>query len=458
MPVCRGPAGPRRSQSKQARLGGGPAGPVGQHKATIAVILMESTKDTVRKKTTMVDPRMDALSWLRKQINDDCPDLARAMLQRAVSELMGAEADALCGAGYGERSPERVNSRNGYRTRRWDTRAGTIDLQIPKLRSGSYFPDWLIAPRRRAEKALVSAIADAYLAGVSTRRVDKLVRTLGIEGISKSQVSTIAKNLDEAVDAFRNRPLTGQFPYVWLDALVVRCRDDRMAMSGVCCMVAVGVNSDGRREVLGVELATSEDGAGWTSFLRGLSARGLSGVQLVISDAHPGLIDAARSVLSGAAWQRCRTHYLRNLLTKVPKSAQPLVATLVRSIFAQPDATQVTAQHQRVVAQLEDRFPAAAAHLADAGIQILAFTDFPKHHWRQIWSTNPQERLNKEIRRRTDVVGAFPDRASVLRLIGAVLAEQHDEWADTRRYMNVEALLRPNPTPQTTDLLLEHTA
>jgi putative transposase len=419
---------------------------------------MEVCQDAMKEKTTMVDPRMDALAWLRKQLAEECPDLARAMLERVVAELMSAEADALCGAGYGERSPERVNQRNGYRPRRWDTRAGTIELEIPRLRSGSYFPEWLIAPRRRAEKALVAAIADAYLAGVSTRRVDKLVRQLGIEGVSKSQVSEIAKGLDEAVDAFRSRPLSGPYPYVWLDALVVRCRDDAMRMAGVCCMVAVGVNATGRREVLGVELVTSEDGAGWTGFLRGLAARGLKGVQLVISDAHQGLVDAARSVLAGAAWQRCRTHYLRNLLTRVPKSAQPLVATLVRSIFAQPDAAQVAAQHERVVDQLAERFPAAAAHLADAAPEILAFTDFPKEHWRQIWSTNPQERLNKEIRRRTDVVGAFPDRASVLRLVGAVLAETHDEWADTRRYMSVDALLRPDPVTQTEELLLEKAA
>ena len=406
----------------------------------------------------MVDPRMDALTWLRKQLETDCPDLARAMLERVAAELMNAEAEALCGAPYGERSPERVNQRNGYRARRWDTRAGTIELEIPKLRSGSYFPDWLITPRRRAERALMTAIADAYLAGVSTRRVDKLVRQLGIEGISKSQVSEIARSLDEAVDVFRSRPLEGPYPYVWLDALVVRCRDDQMAMSGVACMVAVGVNAAGRREVLGVELATSEDGAGWTGFLRGLAARGLGGVQLVISDAHPGLVDAGRSVLAGAGWQRCRTHYLRNLLTRVPKSAQPLVATLVRSIFAQPDGEQVIAQHERVVDQLAERFPAAAAHLADAGPEILAFASFPKEHWRQVWSTNPQERLNKEIRRRTDVVGTFPDRQSVLRLVGAVLAETHDEWADTRRYMTVDALLRPDPVTETEELLLEQAA
>ena len=406
----------------------------------------------------MVDPRMDALTWLRKQLQSECPDLARAMLERAAGELMSAEADAICGAPYGERSPERVNARNGYRSRRWDTRAGTIELEIPKLRSGSYFPDWLITPRRRAEQALMSAIADAYLAGVSTRRVDKLVRQLGIEGISRSQVSEIAGRLDEAVAAFRARPLMGPYPYVWLDALVVRCRDDAMAMTGVCCMVAVGVNPEGRREVLGVELATAEDGPGWTGFLRGLAARGLAGVQLVISDAHRGLVNAIGSALPGAAWQRCRTHYLRNLLTRVPRSAQPLVATLVRSIFAQPDAAQVIAQHERVVAQLEERFGAAAEHLAEAGPEILAFTSFPKEHWRQIWSTNPQERLNKEIRRRTDVVGTFPDRASVLRLVGAVLAETHDEWADTRRYMTVDALLRPDPVTETEELLLDKAA
>jgi putative transposase len=425
---------------------------------TTAVILMEIDQDTMRRKTTVVDPRMDALTWLRKQLDEQCPDLARAMLERVAGELMSAEADALCGAPYRERSPERVNSRNGYRARRWDTRAGTIELEIPKLRSGTYFPDWLLVPRRRAERALVAAIADAYLAGVSTRRVDKLVRQLGIEGISKSQVSEIAGRLDETVEAFRARPLSGSYPYLWLDALVVRCRDDRQRMSGVACLVAVGVNGEGRREVLGCELVSAEDGAGWLGFLRGLVARGLSGVQLVISDAHPGLVEAARSVCAGAGWQRCRTHYLRNLLTRVPKSAQPFVATLVRSIFAQPDAAQVAAQHERVVDQLAERFPAAASHLAEAGPQILAFSSYPKEHWRQIWSTNPQERLNKEIRRRTDVVGTFPDRASVLRLVGAVLAETHDEWADTRRYMSVDALLRPDPVTETEEPLLEKAA
>ena len=385
---------------------------------------------------------MDALAWLRKQLEGECPDLLRAMIKEFAEQLMAAEADALCGAGWGERSPARVNHRNGYRGRRFDTRAGTIDLEIPRLRSGSYFPDWLLTPRRRAEQALLCAISDAYLAGVSTRRVDKLVRQLGIEGVSKSQVSEIARRLDDTVEAFRGRALADPYPYLWLDALQVKCRDDAQRIAGVACLVAVGVNAEGRREILGVELVTDEDGAGWLGFLRALVARGLAGVRLVISDAHPGLRDAARATLPASGWQRCRTHYLRNLLTGVPKSAQPFVATLVRSIFAQPDAEQVAAQHERVVVQLEERFPRTAAHLAEAAPDLLAFCAFPKEHWRQIWSNNPQERLNKEIRRRTDVVGVFPDRASVLRLVGAVLAEQHDEWQDTRRYMGVEALLR----------------
>jgi transposase-like protein len=415
----------------------------------------------MKEETTVAASRtMEPLEWLRKQLDEGCPDLVRGMIKQFAEELMGAQVDAICGAGYGERHPGRVNHRNGYRERRFDTRAGTIDLEIPKLRQGSYFPDWLLTPRRRAEQALVCAIADAYLAGVSTRRVDKLVRQLGIDGISKSQVSVIAQRLDEIVAAFRSRPLAGPYPYLWLDALEVKCRDDHAHVTPVACLVAVAVNPDGRREVLGIDITTAEDGAGWLSFLRGLAARGLGGVRLVISDAHPGLVDATASCLPGAAWQRCRTHYLRNLLTKVPRSAQPLVATLVRSIFAQPDAEQAQAQHERVVAQLEERLSAAAEHLAEAAADILAFTGFPKEHWRQIWSNNPQERLNKEIRRRTDVVGVFPNRDSVQRLVGAVLAEQHDEWQDTRRYLNVDALLRADDHPDThpEELMLEHAA
>ncbi|MFN8233847.1 MAG: IS256 family transposase [Actinomycetota bacterium] len=385
---------------------------------------------------------MDGLSWLRKQVEQADTDLLREMVKVFAERLMAEEADAICGAAYGERSDERVNRRNGYRARPWDTRTGTIDLQLPKLRQGSYFPDWLLEPRRRAERAFVQVVCEAYVRGVSTRRIEGLVRHLGIERISKSRVSQMAKELDTAVEAFRSRPLDGApYTYLWLDALTQKVREGGR-IANIACVVATGVNAAGAREILGLDLSTSEDGAGWTAFLRGLVARGLSGVRLVISDAHPGLVDAIASVLPGSSWQRCRTHFLRNLLTKVPRSAGPFVATIVRSIFAQPDAPTTHAQHCRVIEQLAERFPAAAEMLADAGPDILAFTSFPQPHWRQIWSNNPQERLNKEIRRRTDVVGIFPDRDSVIRLVGMVLCEQHDEWAVVRRYMSPESLAK----------------
>jgi putative transposase len=385
---------------------------------------------------------MNPVSWLRKHLEEGDPDLLRSMLGVFVEQLMAAEASALCNAGYGEVTLERVNSRNGYRTRDFDTRVGTIELAIPKLRTGSYFPDWLVEPRRRAERALVAVIAQCYVEGVSTRRVDDVVKAMGIDGISKSQVSELAKSLDAMVLAFRNRPLDGgPYSYIWLDALTQKVREGGRIVN-VAVIVATGVNADGHREILGVDLITTEDGAGWTAFLRGLVARGLSGVALVVSDAHRGLVDAIASVLPGATWQRCRAHFVRNVLTKVPKTAQSMVATLIRSIFEQPDTEQVLAQHARVVEQLTERFGDAAEMLIDASADILAFATFPKEHWRQIWSNNPQERLNKEIRRRTDVVGIFPNRAAVIRLVGAVLAEQHDEWAVARRYMGVESLTK----------------
>jgi transposase-like protein len=386
---------------------------------------------------------MNAAGLVRKHLEaDGGGDLLAGMIKVFADALMSADADALCGASYGEVSPERVNVRNGYRDRDFDTRAGTISLAIPKLRRGSYFPDWLVEPRRRAERALTAVVAQCYVEGVSTRRVDDVVKAMGIEGISRSQVSRMAAELDEQVAAFRNRPLdAGPYSYVFLDALTQRVREGGRIVN-VACVVAVGVNADGHREVLGLDVITTEDGAGWTAFLRGLVARGLTGVALVISDAHSGLKDAIASVLPGAGWQRCRTHFMRNLLTRVPKAQQGLVATLVRTIFEQPDATQVHAQHARVVDQLTDRFPAAAELLVDAAGDLLAFTGFPREHWRQIWSNNPQERLNKELRRRTDVVGIFPNRAAVVRLVGAVLAEQHDEWAVARRYMSVESLAK----------------
>src|SRR3954468_70666 len=379
---------------------------------------------------------IDAIEWLRKQIEEAALDPLKTMLVEMVNLLMSAEVDAMCNAGYRERSGERANSRNGYRERAWDTRVGTIGLQIPKLRQGSYFPTWLLEPRRRAEKALTAVVAEAYLLGVSTRKVEDLVQTLGIERLSKSQVSELAKELDGVVKSFRERPLTGQYKYVWLDALFVKCRENGRIVN-VACLVGVGVNGDGRREILGLDVVADEDGAGWLAFLRSLRARGLKGVELVISDAHPGLKDAIASVLRGAAWQRCRTHFIRNLLTKVPKAAHGLVATFVRTIFAQPDAESVRAQHARTVEQLQPRFAAAAKMLAEAE-EILAFTAFPKEHWRQIWSNNPQERLNREIRRRTDVVGIFPNRESIVRLVRAVLWQLNDDWAVVRRYITIE--------------------
>ncbi len=390
----------------------------------------------------MVDATMDPAVWLRKHLETADADLLREMLGTFIQALMSAEADALCGAPYGTRSPERVNTRNGYRSRPFNTRTGTLELALPKLRSGSYFPDWLLERRRRAERALVAVIAECYVRGVSTRRVEGLIATLGISGISKSQVSELARSLDEEVAAFRSRPLDGApYTYLWLDALALRVREGgRIAQPAA--VIATAVNADGYREILGLDLVTSEDGAGWTAFLRDLVARGLSGVRLVISDDHAGLVAAVAAVLPGASWQRCRTHFVRNLLTRVPKSAQPLVATLVRSIFAQPSRDEVEAQHARVVEQLAARFPQAAELLAEGREDLLAFRLLPAEHWRQIWSNNPQERLNREIRRRTDVVGIFPTREAVIRLVGAVLAEQHEEWAVARRYMSAESLTK----------------
>jgi transposase-like protein len=389
---------------------------------------------------------MDPAGWLSKQLEQASPDLLREMLATFVAQLMGAEVDSICGAGYGERSSERVNSRNGYRPREWDTRAGTIELAVPKLRAGSYFPDWLLDRRRRAEQALISVVATSYLLGVSTRRVDRLVETLGIGGISKSQVSRMAKILDAEVEQFRTRPLeSGPYTYLWLDALTQKVREGGRVVQ-VAVVIANGVNADGCREILGVDLVTTEDGAGWLAFLRSLVARGLSGVRLVVSDAHEGLVDAIGSVLVGAGWQRCRTHFANNLRAKTPKHAWPMVAGMLKSVFEQPDAESVHRQYREVCAALDGKFPDALTLLEQAETDVLAFTPFPVEHWKQIRSNNPQERQNKEIRRRTDVVGIFPDRTSVIRLVGAVLAEQHEEWAVGRRYMSAESLAKARLT------------
>jgi putative transposase len=389
-------------------------------------------------------PTMDALDIIRKHAEDADFDFLRETLQVVLHAVMDADVSQRIGANLHERTPDRADYRNGYRPRRWDTRAGTIDLRIPKLRQGSYLPAFL-EPRRRSEQALLAVIQQAYIEGVSTRRVEDLVQALGCDGVSKSEVSRICQALDQQVQAFRERPLdAGPYPYVWLDALTQRVREGGRVVN-VAVVVATAVNGRGQREVLGFDCGASEDGAFWLSFLRQLVARGLSGVQLVISDAHQGLKDAIAAVFAGAAWQRCRTHFARNLLTRVPKSAQSFVAAVVRSIFDQPSAEDVHAQHARVVEQLAPRFPDAARMLADAAEDVLAFAAFPQQHWRKIRSNNPQERLNLEIRRRTDVVGIFPNRAAVLRLVGMVLVEQHDEWLVGRRYLADESLRLISP-------------
>jgi len=395
----------------------------------------------------MADSRVNLFSWLRKRVEEADLDLVRELLKAIAEILMGAEADSVCGAEYGQRSDERMNRRNGYRERKWDTRAGSIPLAVPKLRKGTYFPEWLLQRRRRAERALVQVVTECYVRGVSTRRVDGLVQAMGIEGISKSQVSEMARSLDEVVEGFRNRPLDqGPYRYLWLDALTQRCREGGRVVN-VVVVIATAVNADGRRELLGLDIFTSEDETAWCDFLRSLVERGLNGVLLVISDAHGGLKAAIASVLPGAAWQRCRTHFAKNLLSRVPKSAQSLVSALNRSIFAQPTPEEVLAQHNRVVEQLRGRFDQAADLLEDAAEEVLAFASFPKTHWRQIWSNNPQERLNREIRRRTNVVSIFPNREAITRLVGAVLAEQNDEWICARRYMSLESLKKLQEIP-----------
>ena len=391
---------------------------------------------------------MSELEGIRKRLEVQ-EDLLREMLRVMSESLMSAEADALCNAEYGKRSRERTNRRNGYRSRRWDTRLGTIDLKIPKLRQGSYFPYFLLKPRRRSERALVNVVVESYVLGVSTRKVERLVEAMGLNGISRSQVSELAKELDEQVMAFRNRRLEASpYPFVWMDALSLKVREERRVVNAAV-VIATGVSSEGRREILGLDIFTSEDEAAWRVFLESLVNRGLRGVQLVVSDAHAGLKAAIASVLPGTSWQRCRAHFLRNVQTRVPKSAQGLVGSLIRSVFTQEDAQAVREQYHRVIEKLQDRFPAAAQLLEEAEEDILAFTAFPKELWRQIWSNNPQERLNREIRRRTDVVGIFPNRQAAIRLIGAVLAEQNDEWLVARRYVclkTLEAVLNP-PRP-----------
>ena len=362
----------------------------------------------------------------------------REMIGFAARRLMELETESLCGAAPGERSPERRNQRNGYRDRDWETRAGTVELRIPKLRKGSYFPAFL-EPRRLAEKALTAVIQEAYVQGISTRSVDDLVRTMGLEGVSKSQVSRLCGEIDERVQTFLNRPIEGEWPYLWLDATYVKARRDHHIVS-VAVIVAVGVNTGGRREVLGMTVGHSEAEPFWVEFLRSLARRGLRGVKLVVSDAHEGLKAAIAKVL-GATWQRCRVHFMRNALAYAGKTQRRIISAWVGTAFAQDDAAAARKQWREVADQARPRVPKLAALMDEAEADVLAYMRFPPQHRAKLHSTNPLERLNGEIKRRSEVVGIFPNEAAVIRLVGALLLEQNDEWAVQRaRYMSLETI------------------
>ncbi len=380
-------------------------------------------------------------------------DLVRELAQWALQQLIEAEATAVIGAGAWERADGRVTHRNGHRPRVLSTKAGDLQLGIPKLRKGSFFPE-LLEPRRRIDQALYAVIMEAYVNGVSTRSVDDLVAAMGVDtGISKSEVSRICEGLDERVDAFRNRTLGHvAFPYIYLDATYVNVRDDALGqVVSRAVVIATGITANGAREVLGVDIGDSEDETFWTRFLRSLRDRGLGGVRLVISDAHAGLKASIRKCFAGSTWQRCRVHYARNLLATVPKSHAEFVAAAFRSIFALSDKKEIEARWDEVAATLADRFPKAAESMTGARTDVLAFATFPRSHWRKIWSNNPLERLNKEVKRRSNVVGIFPNDRAAIRLIGAVLADQHDEWAIARRYLSEHSMARLNE-PRDTDL------
>jgi transposase-like protein len=382
---------------------------------------------------------MDLSAFVGKLLEEQDGDVLREGIRVLSQALMETEVADLIGAERHERTAERGTYRNGYRTRTWDTRVGTIELAIPKVRSGTYFPS-LLQPRRRAEHALLAVVQEAYIHGVSTRKVDDLMKALGLDGVSKSEVSRICGELDPLVEAFRSRPMVGEHPYVWLDATYHKVRVDGRVVSQAT-VVAIGVTADGERQVLGVDVGASEERAFWTAFLRSLVKRGLKGVRLVISDAHEGLKAAIGAVLSGATWQRCRVHFMRNLLATVPKGAREAIAAVVRTIFAQPDHASALMQLHKVSDGLRHRFARAAALLEEAAEDILAYRHLPTDHQRQLHSTNPLERLNKEIKRRSNVVGIFPNSKAVLRLVGAILLEQDDEWAVAdRRYFSAESM------------------
>jgi putative transposase len=383
----------------------------------------------------MTDEMMSLRTLLEKSSDTD---LLREMIGFTAQRLMALEVENLTGAALGERSPDRINQRNGYRDRVWETRAGRVELHIPKLRKGTYFPGFL-EPRRMAEKALTAVIQEAYVQGVSTRSVDDLVKAMGMSGISKSQVSRLCEEIDGKVKAFLERPIEGDWPYLWIDATYVKSRRGGRIVS-VAVIIAVAVNSDGRREVLGMEIGTSEAEPIWTEFLRKLTRRGLRGVKLVISDAHEG-IKAAVSKVLGATWQRCRVHFMRNVLAHAGKSGRRVVSAFIATAFAQDTAEAASTQWRAVADQIRPKVPKLAAIMDDAEPDVLAYMTFPKEHRAKLHSTNPIERLNGEIKRRTDVIGIFPNEDAIVRLVGALLLEQNDEWAVQRsRYMTLETI------------------
>ena len=382
----------------------------------------------------MTDERMALLELIEKGAD---ADLVRELLAFASERLMAAEVDQLTGVAAGVRSPDRINHRNGYRERGWETRVGRIELAIPKLRKGSYFPTFL-EPRRTAEKALTAVIQEAYVHGVSTRSVDDLVKAMGGTGVSKSQVSRLCAEIDERVNAFLSRPIEGSWPYLWLDATYVKARKGGRIVS-VAAIIAVAVNTDGRREVLGVATGASEAEVFWADFLRSLTDRGLRGVKLVIADDHKGLRAAARRVFH-AGLQRCRVHWARNLLAHVGAKQRAAVAAMIRTIFTQETKAEAFAQWGKVADALRDKHDKLGALMDASREDVLTYMDYPKEHWAQIASTNPLERVNKEIKRRANVVGIFPNDEAVVRLVGALMLEQSDEWAVSRRYFSLESL------------------
>ncbi len=412
----------------------------------LVVFLQEHTKETTP--VTLTDSDLSTLLAAVKA--GEMTDTVRTSLAWVLQQLIEAELTATIGAAPGEHSSARTALRNGHRPKLISTAAGDIAVDIPKLRTGSFFPA-ILERRRRIDRALFAVVMEAWVHGVSTRKVDDLVKALGAaSGISKSEVSRICAELDVDLEAFRTRRLDGAFPYVFADATYVKARVGGRVVSRAV-VVATGVTATGDREVLGVDVGDSEDGAFWTGFFRSLRARGLSGVQLVISDHHLGLKAAIAAVFVGAGWQRCRVHFMRNVLSRVPKASAEMVAASIRTVFAQPDAAHVRSQLTEIAGMLRPQFPDVAAMLADASEDVLAFTHFPVAHWRKIWSTNPLERLNAEIKRRTNVVGIFPNDPSVLRLITAVVVEAHDEWqVAERRYLSEESMAKLHTTPAPT--------